>query len=808
MFPILSRKGVVCEVGGSGLTRACKIEKSNFSMDDPEADSFPLGSFYVVVRVRPFNSKELAQADTRDVVSVVDAERLVFDPKPRHTAAHNPGAHRYRDTMFSYSHVFGTESTNRQIYEDTGRRLIRPALDGYNCSIFAYGATGAGKSHTMSGSDASGPGVIQNTLRDLYEEIAVRRAQNWQVSVYLSYFEIYNENVRDLLSTTPAKTLALQDRGSETIIVDLTEHQPDSSDHVLQIIHKASHARTQAATAENATSSRSHAILQLRIEQKSMDTQQELISKLSLIDLAGSERAKKTSATGERLIEGININKSLLVLGSCINALVQASNKRSNANIAAALQTTTYIPYRNSKLTRILKDSLGGASKTIMIANVSPAAYHFDDTYSTLMYASRAKAIKVNATRHIKSAVYSKAELANRVSMLTLENERLKKEVATLQAMIHQTTLPSRSDSKQDQLPQDEPEILGSTVLDSVSLHGLIKDFGAEVYKLIQEVNLNKQRLFDVKYQLAIAKVERAQCEKGVMKGPGSAGRLLKYNTKISDLNAKIHKLRDLLSHLDLQCKSRFRDVDALKAQIKEIPNTSLQEMLLDILKLSSMSLRVENLRTNESLLTTHISRMNTSINECREVINVAALRSVEDLYTMATLADEKMAQETWEAFNSKLNSILFLTSNYFEDIKGQETGPSAAIPEAANKKADAVIPIRAVGASLSTRQPTEEGTMGMSLGMSAHASTMDLTRRSIVDSQWASSQGTSSLKPVSELKSYKEEFADLYRAYSQCQTPQLGSSRARTPLSGRSERPYRRQGTRQVSFRDPPPRS
>lgn len=185
-----------------------------------------------------------------------------------------------------------------------------------------------------------------------------------------------------------------------------------------------------------------------------MDTQQELISKLSLIDLAGSERAKKTSATGERLIEGININKSLLVLGSCINALVQASNKRSNANIAAALQTTTYIPYRNSKLTRILKDSLGGASKTIMIANVSPAAYHFDDTYSTLMYASRAKAIKVNATRHIKSAVYSKAELANRVSMLTLENERLKKEVATLQAMIHQTTLPSRSDSKQDQLPK------------------------------------------------------------------------------------------------------------------------------------------------------------------------------------------------------------------------------------------------------------------------------------------------------------------------------------------------------------------
>lgn len=292
------------------------------------------------------------------------------------------------------------------------------------------------------------------------------------------------------------------------------------------------------------------------------------------------------------------------------------------------------------------------------------------------------------------------------------------------------------------------------------------------------------------------------------MKGPGSAGRLLKYNTKISDLNAKIHKLRDLLSHLDLQCKSRFRDVDALKAQIKEIPNTSLQEMLLDILKLSSMSLRVENLRTNESLLTTHISRMNTSINECREVINVAALRSVEDLYTMATLADEKMAQETWEAFNSKLNSILFLTSNYFEDIKGQETGPSAAIPEAANKKADAVIPIRAVGASLSTRQPTEEGTMGMSLGMSAHASTMDLTRRSIVDSQWASSQGTSSLKPASELRSYKEEFADLYRAYSQCQTPQLGSSRARTPLSGRSERPYRRQGTRQVSFRDPPPRS
>lgn len=777
-------------------------------MDDPEADSFPLGSFYVVVRVRPFNSKELAQADTRDVVSVIDTERLIFDPKPRHTAAHNPGAHRYRDTVFSYSHVFGTESTNRQIYEDTGRRLIRPALDGYNCSIFAYGATGAGKSHTMSGSDASGQGVIQNTLRDLYEEIEVRRAQNWQISVYLSYFEIYNENVRDLLSTTPAKTLALQDRGNETVIVDLTEHRPDSSDHVLQIIHKASHARTQAATAENATSSRSHAILQLRIEQKNMDTQQELISKLSLIDLAGSERAKKTSATGERLIEGININKSLLVLGSCINALVQASNKRSNANIAAALQTTTYIPYRNSKLTRILKDSLGGASKTIMIANVSPAAYHFDDTYSTLMYASRAKAIKINATRHIKSAVYSKAELANRVSTLTVENEQLKKEIATLQAMIHQTTLPSRSESKQDQLSQDGPEILGSTVLDSVSLHGLIKDFGAEVYKLIQEVNLNKQRLFEVKYQLAIAKAERAQCEKGALKGPSATGRLLQYNTKISDLNAKIRKLRDLLAHLDIQCKSRFRDVDALKTQIKEIPNTSLQEMLLDILKLSSMSLRVENLKTNEGLLTTHISRMNTSINECREAINVAVLRTVEDLYTMATLADEKMAQVAWDTFNSTLSSILFLTNNYFEDIRGQEAGPSTATQEVSNRRADTAMPPKATAASLSTKLTQEDDTIGMSLGRSAQIPTMDLTRRSMVDSQWDSSLGASSLKSVAEPRSYKEEFADLYREYSRCQTPQLASSRARTPLSGRPERSSRRQGIRQVSFRDPQLRS
>lgn len=780
-------------------------------MDDPEVDSFPLGSFYVVVRVRPFNSKELAQADTRDVVSVVDTERLIFDPKPRHTVAHNPGAHRYRDTMFSYSHVFGTESTNRMIYEDTGRRLIRPVLDGYNCSIFAYGATGAGKSHTMSGSDASGQGIIQNTLRDLYGEIEVRRSQNWQVTVYLSYFEIYNENVRDLLSSTPAKTLALQDRGNETVIVDLTEYQPESSDHVLQIIYKASHARTQAATAENATSSRSHAILQLRIEQKSVETHQELISKLSLIDLAGSERAKKTSATGERLIEGININKSLLVLGSCINALVQASSKRSNTNIAAALQAATYIPYRNSKLTRILKDSLGGASKTIMIANVSPSAYHFDDTYSTLMYASRARAIRINATKNIKSAVYSKAELANKVSTLTVENEQLRKEIATLQAMIHHTSPPSKADNKHDQPPQDGPEILGSTVLDSVSLHGLIKDFGAEVYKLIQEVNINKQRLFEARYQLAMAKAERTQCEKGAMKDPGAKGRLHQYTTRISDLNAKIRKLRDLLSHLDIQCKSRFRDVDALKAQIKEIPNAPLQEMLLDILKLSSMSLRVENLRTNENLLMTHISRMNTSINECREAINVDALRPVEDLYTMATLADEKMAQVAWDTFNSTLNSVLFLTNNYFEDIKGQETSPLAPPSDVPTKKLDTVMPpkvIKDIGAPMSINPIQLDNKIGMSLGMSAYIPAMDLTRKSIVNSRWCNTLETSVLKTAAESKSYTEEFADLYREYSRCQTPQLGSSRARTPLTGRGAGPGRRQGTRQVSFKEPPPRT
>ena len=352
----------------------------------------------VSVRIRPENSREHGQGYPL-VVQVIDGKMLAFDPKPEQEPYFGPpvtnkrvkGRHKHKDLTFGFDNVFGESSTQREIFEATTRRVLPSVLDGINCSIFAYGATGAGKTHTMLGTPEQ-PGIIYQTMKELYFLIE-QRQNEITCDIAVTYLEIYNENIYDLLKDDKRCLQLREDPNKKSpIITGISYIKPTDAQDLLRILSKGNKRRTQHPTDANAQSSRSHAVFQVYVHQKpkAAGTETEVtVAKLSLIDLAGSERATVTTNCGVRLREGANINRSLLALGNVINAL--ASNKGNKS----------HVPYRDSKLTRLLKDSLGGNCRTVMIANISPSGCSFEDTYNTLKYADRAKEIKVKANRNV-----------------------------------------------------------------------------------------------------------------------------------------------------------------------------------------------------------------------------------------------------------------------------------------------------------------------------------------------------------------------------------------------------------------------
>ncbi|EXJ87147.1 kinesin family member 18/19 [Capronia epimyces CBS 606.96] len=379
-------------------------------------------SISVTVRVRPFTIREAAQLtrcdDTtiflgdgslapaptpklsqkglRPVIKVVDDKCLVFDPPEdnpvqKFSRSLVPSGKRVKDQTFGFDRVFDENASQGEVYETTTRPLLDSVLDGYNATVFAYGATGCGKTHTITGT-VQQPGIIFMAMQELFERVG-ELATDKVTEVSLSYLEIYNETIRDLLVPGTAKGgLMLREDANQTVsVAGLSSHRPQNVQEVMDMIMKGNELRTMSPTEANATSSRSHAVLQINVAQKDRNASVEephTMATLSIIDLAGSERASATKNRGERLLEGANINKSLLALGSCINALCDPRKRN-------------HVPYRNSKLTRLLKFSLGGNCKTVMIVCVSPSSAHFDETQNTLRYANRAKNIQTKVTRNV-----------------------------------------------------------------------------------------------------------------------------------------------------------------------------------------------------------------------------------------------------------------------------------------------------------------------------------------------------------------------------------------------------------------------
>ncbi|XP_075716983.1 kinesin-like protein KIF13B isoform X2 [Rhinoderma darwinii] len=381
----------------------------------------------VAVRIRPMNKREF-DLHTKCVVDV-EKDQVILYPSNSNLSK---GDARSQPKVFAYDHCFWSmdESVTEKfagqdvVFQCLGENILQNAFEGYNACIFAYGQTGSGKSYTMMGT-ADQPGLIPRLCSTLFDRTLKAENDELSFKVEVSYMEIYNEKVRDLLDPKGSRpSLKVREHKVLGPYVDgLSKLAVTSYKDIESLMSEGNKSRTVAATNMNEESSRSHGVFNIILTHTISDVQSgtsgEKVSKLSLVDLAGSERATKTGAAGERLKEGSNINKSLTTLGLVISALAdQGAGKNKNK----------FVPYRDSVLTWLLKDSLGGNSKTAMIATVSPAADNYDETLSTLRYADRAKNI-------VNHAVVNEDPNARIIRELREEVEKLRDQLTQAESM-------------------------------------------------------------------------------------------------------------------------------------------------------------------------------------------------------------------------------------------------------------------------------------------------------------------------------------------------------------------------------------
>ncbi|XP_070708795.1 kinesin-1 heavy chain-like [Pempheris klunzingeri] len=324
----------------------------------------------VVCRFRPLNKSEVARGD-KYIPKFKGDDCVQMAGKP-----------------YYFDRVFQSNTTQEQFYNAVAQKIVRDVLDGYNGTIFAYGQTSSGKTHTMEGvlHDPDMMGVIPRLVQDIFNYI-YSMDENLEFHIKVSYFEIYLDKIRDLLDVTKTNLSVHEDKNRVPFVKGCTERFVCSPNEVMEAIDEGKNNRSVAVTNMNEHSSRSHSIFQINIKQENLQTDQKLTGKLYLVDLAGSEKVGKTGAEGTVLDEAKMINKSLSALGNVISALAEGS---------------TYVPYRDSKMTRILQDSLGGNCRTTMVICCSPSAFNDAETRTTLLFGQRAKTIKNTVSLNVE----------------------------------------------------------------------------------------------------------------------------------------------------------------------------------------------------------------------------------------------------------------------------------------------------------------------------------------------------------------------------------------------------------------------
>ncbi|XP_074251582.1 kinesin-like protein KIF27 isoform X2 [Saimiri boliviensis] len=403
----------------------------------------------VAVRIRPLLYKEVLHNHQVCVRVIPNSQQIIIG----------------RDRVFTFDFVFGKNSTQDEVYNTCIKPLVLSLIEGYNATVFAYGQTGSGKTYTIGGGHVasvveSQKGIIPRAIQEIFQSISEHPSIDFNVKV--SYIEVYKEDLRDLLELeTSMKDLHIrEDEKGNTVIVGAKECHVESADEVMSLLEMGNAARHTSTTQMNEHSSRSHAIFTISIcqVQKNMEaaedgswySPQHIVSKFHFVDLAGSERVTKTGNTGERFKESIQINSGLLALGNVISALGDPRRKNS------------HIPYRDAKITRLLKDSLGGSAKTVMITCVSPSSSNFDESLNSLKYANRARNIRNKPTVNFSPD-------SDRIDEMEFEIKLLREALQSQQASVSQTNQIHRERSPdtnkihslEEQVAQLQGECLG-----------------------------------------------------------------------------------------------------------------------------------------------------------------------------------------------------------------------------------------------------------------------------------------------------------------------------------------------------------
>jgi len=551
--------GRLSDGSDSSLSTSTSLTISEQSSSQEQDESAQ--NIRVVARIRPLSSKEQNE-NSKEVVRAKEEGNKGYIAVEDHRKP------------FEYDAVFGPSSTQSSVYEKTAGDLIRNNLfKGFNVTVLAYGQTGSGKTHTILGRSTGGcssdileiDGIIPRAVHDVFRHID-DNCKDRRIKVEMSYLEIYNEEARDLLSfDTKSSDLVIRESKSEGVVVrNLSRHPVASQKEVGNLMDSASSKRATASTAMNLVSSRSHAICTLYItvspievpEENERDSEDTICAKLTLVDLAGSERIKKTKAEGTRMIEGININKGLFVLGQVVSALSEMEQNGGRDN------NSIHVKYRDSKLTRLLQDSLGGNSKTVMVACVSPADSNVEETVNTLRYAERTRNIKNTAMKNVLPTTISSAEAA----ALRRENHMLKlqlfqaetklKSMSTFQtsSSLHQSHQPINSAGKQ------------STSLQSVELvDNEINDLDIKDLSTITKLRLHCSALEE--------KVSQAQkkSEMAVDDSLEAAQRADKWQLKCEQLMAIMKSKGIEYPDNDLGTEGRFQALSMVNDLRKEL---------------------------------------------------------------------------------------------------------------------------------------------------------------------------------------------------------------------------------------------
>ena len=539
-----------------------RTDRSSSSFSRRASGTSQPSNVLVAVRVRPLLLKE-EEAGHAKIVKVIGDKLVLLLDRKRAADTTNLRSRKPKEKRFVFDHAFSPEASQETLFSVTTSPVINSVLDGFNGTVFAYGATGSGKTYTMTGT-SSEPGLMFLTLRDLFEKSTLAGKRGIQYKVRLSYLEIYNENIRDLMKNCKGFLELREHPVTGMRVSGITEYEVKNVEEIMELLILGNENRTTEPTEANDQSSRSHAVLQVLMEQHDASNSQIKTAKLNLIDLAGSERGAVTQNRGARLLEGANINRSLLALGNCINALAEKSKIGS------------FVPYRDSKLTRLLKDSLGGNCNTVMITTVSPSHTSIEESSNTLKYASRAKKIKNYAICNEKTVSYHVSKYEKVIADLQQQVSILREQLDSSERGDFQTVASSATEEE-----RAEYEELKMRLSENFAERTSIRKDLREIHEL------------QLAHFLTISNTQ-TEADEAKLRGASSGATEASADATVEKSAKRIRRNEKLRVALNKKLETLASQSSEFTAELKGLTNSDLRGLLSE--EMNGMNLELENL--------------------------------------------------------------------------------------------------------------------------------------------------------------------------------------------------------------------